>query len=176
MIRLAGLADVDAIIALEHTAREAAHWSLAEYALILRGPEEGAALRRWSYVFESEAGSSQDGSLLGFIVVKLLRVGGEAQAEIENLAVAATARRRGVGSALCRAALQRLQEEGAETVELEVRAGNSGAVELYSRLGFETAGIRPDYYSNPKEDARLFRVHLPVPNGESAGLIMRIDG
>jgi ribosomal protein S18 acetylase RimI-like enzyme len=174
MIRLAGPADMDAMIALQHAAPEAAHWSAAEYAAILRKQDSGA-LRRWCYLFENEAGlfesktgvegkvasGSRDGGLLGFIVVKLLRVGGEAMGEIENLAVAAAARRRGVGAALCRAALGRLHDEGVATVELEVRAGNRAALALYRRLGLEATGIRLDYYSNPTEDAHLLRGRLP---------------
>jgi len=169
MIRLATPEDATAIFALEQTVQEAAHWSAAEYAQMLQPQDEKTALRRWVYVCE-------DGGVAGFIVVKLLRMGKEAQAEIENLAVSPAARRRGTGSALCRKALQELHREGARRVELEVRAGNLAALALYRSMGFETTGIRPDYYSKPKEDAQLLCARLPVPDIESAGLIMRIDG
>jgi ribosomal-protein-alanine N-acetyltransferase len=36
-----------------------------------------------------------------------------------------------------------------------VRAGNAGALRLYTRLGFYVAGTRRNYYSNPVEDALI---------------------
>jgi ribosomal protein S18 acetylase RimI-like enzyme len=121
---------------------------------MLQPEDAGAALRRWVYVDQGEDG------LLGFIVVMLLRVGGEVQAEIENLAVSPVARRRGTGTGLCRRALQELGAAGAKVVELEVRAGNAAALALYRGLGFETTGMRADYYSSPTEDAQLLRAQL----------------
>lgn len=43
---------------------------------------------------------------------------------------------------------------------LEVRAGNLPAVELYRSAGFQIAGIRHDYYSQPTEDAVRMRKPL----------------
>jgi [ribosomal protein S18]-alanine N-acetyltransferase len=149
MIRKATAADADALLTLERSVPEAAHWSAAEYA---QQPEdEKAALRRWIFVAE------ENEALLGFIAVKLLRIGDQAQAEIENLAVSLTARRHGVGSALCAAALEACGAAGAQTVELEVRAGNRAALGLYARFGFRQTGIRAGYYAHPAEDAVLLR-------------------
>jgi ribosomal-protein-alanine N-acetyltransferase len=154
MIRRATPADADALLALERSVREAAHWSTAEYVQILHPEMQETTLQRWIFIAEeSEA-------LLGFIVVKLLRTGEQAQAEIENLAVSPAARRRGTGSALCAAALEACRAAGAQYAELEVRAGNRAALGLYARLGFEQAGIRTGYYANPKEDAVLLRISL----------------
>ena len=44
---------------------------------------------------------------------------------------------------------------GANRATLEVRASNEGALRLYERLGFHTAGRRPNYYSSPVEDALI---------------------
>jgi len=153
MIRRAVAADAAALLALERSVAEAAHWSDAEYAQILQD-DDGAALRRWIFVVVEEE------ALLGFIVVKLLRAGDVIEAEIENLAVAAGARRRGLGAALCGAAVDGLSEAGARVVELEVRAGNGAAIGLYTGLGFEQTGVRVGYYANPKEDAVLLRFRV----------------
>lgn len=154
MIRRAVASDVDALLALEHSVPEAAHWSTAEYLQILNPEKHETALQRWIFAAE------ESGELLGFIVVKLLRADGQAQAEIENLAVSLAARRRGTGSALCAAALEACSTAGAQSTELEVRAGNRAAIGLYMRLGFEEAGVRAGYYANPKEDAVLLRISL----------------
>jgi len=158
MIRRAVAADAAALLALERSVDGAAHWSIAEYAQILQVGDEAAALRRWAFVAAEEI-------LLGFIVLKLLRVGNETQAEIENLAVAAGARRRGVGAALCRAAVEAAQAAGARLVDLEVRAGNQAAIGLYAGLGFVPAGLRPGYYTNPAEDAVLLEYRLTADRG-----------
>jgi ribosomal-protein-alanine N-acetyltransferase len=153
IIRRGVAADMDALLALERSVPEAAHWSPAEYVQILHPESQEAALRRWIFVAE-------DGELKGFIVVKLLRAGQQMLAEIENLAVSTAARRKGTGSALCTAALEACRAVGARAVELEVRAGNSAAIGLYTRLGFEQTGIRAGYYTHPKEDAVLLRISL----------------
>lgn len=42
-------------------------------------------------------------------------------------------------------------------IELEVRASNMAALELYRRFGFEAVGLRRRYYRQPTEDAVLMR-------------------
>lgn len=49
---------------------------------------------------------------------------------------------------------------------LEVRYGNKRAHRLYERLGFDIYNIREDYYSQPKEDAYLMDLYLPVKTRE----------
>ena len=38
---------------------------------------------------------------------------------------------------------------------LEVRVSNRSAQELYARLGFRSAGVRPRYYMDNREDALI---------------------
>lgn len=47
-----------------------------------------------------------------------------------------------------------------QTLLLEVRASNQAAVSLYQQAGFQQAGRRPNYYSDPVEDAALMRLTL----------------
>ena len=74
---------------------------------------------------------------------------------INSLAVAPALRRQGVGSELMRAVLAKAREEGATKATLEVRRSNEPARALYERLGFDVEAIRPDYYTNPREDALI---------------------
>lgn len=73
--------------------------------------------------------------------------------EILLVAVAPTARRRGVGRALVEALLARAN---ARSAHLEVRASNAAAIALYERTGFVAAGRRPRYYEGG-EDAITMR-------------------
>jgi ribosomal-protein-alanine N-acetyltransferase len=45
--------------------------------------------------------------------------------------------------------------EGVKRATLEVRRSNVPAQKLYERLGFVQAGVRPDYYTQPAEDALI---------------------
>ncbi len=74
---------------------------------------------------------------------------------INNVAVLPQYRGRGMGSALMRFVLQEARRLGASRATLEVRASNAQAGRLYERLGFHVAGIRPNYYSSPVEDALI---------------------
>ncbi len=71
---------------------------------------------------------------------------------IDNIAVHPDARRHGVASALldvyCRFGAANLA-----FLTLEVRASNAPAIGLYEKYGFQQAGIRPNYYQQPREDA-----------------------
>ena len=74
---------------------------------------------------------------------------------INSLAVAPGRRRAGLATRLMRDVLARAKEEGAVRATLEVRRSNEAARALYERLGFVVEAIRPDYYTNPREDALI---------------------
>jgi ribosomal-protein-alanine N-acetyltransferase len=150
-VRLAVEGDLGRVWELERGCETAPHWGLGEYQRILIG--EGAAeglVRRCLLVADGADG------VIGFAVGK---VAGEL-AELESVAVAEGARRRGVGAALCRAVMDWCRDEGAEEMELEVRAESAGARRLYAALGFAEIGMRAGYYERPKEDAVLMRAGL----------------
>jgi [ribosomal protein S18]-alanine N-acetyltransferase len=50
----------------------------------------------------------------------------------------------------------------AETMFLEVRPSNSGAIALYQKLGFNEIGTRKGYYpaENGREDAIMYALEL----------------
>ncbi|MBI5161135.1 MAG: ribosomal protein S18-alanine N-acetyltransferase [Micrococcales bacterium] len=71
---------------------------------------------------------------------------GSGTADIQTLAVAPWARRRGLGRAILRALLAEAEARGAGEVLLEVRADNPEARALYTSEGFEEIAQRPRYY------------------------------
>lgn len=150
-VRLASAADLGDVIQLERATAEAPHWAEAEYAAML-GPASGV-VRRCLFVAEGELG------LIGFAVGKVIGIG-ESSSELESVAVGTLARRGGVGRMLCTAVINWCRAQGAMAIELEVRAASTGAIALYSGLGFVAKGRRPRYYKEPVDDALLMRLDL----------------
>jgi ribosomal-protein-alanine N-acetyltransferase len=149
LIRGASSADLEAIHALEQACAEAPHWSRTAWQSILSHDHETALLQT-AFVAEH-----QDG-LWGFAAGTCA---GEL-AELESVAVSESARRQGVGKALCRRVIDWSREMGALTIQLEVRASSEGALSLYRSLGFVEQSRRRQYYQNPIEDAILMAAPL----------------
>jgi ribosomal-protein-alanine N-acetyltransferase len=82
----------------------------------------------------------------------LMRVSGE-EAELLSLDVLPIARHRGIASGILQEALRRAASLGAREVYLEVDTGNAPARALYDRAGFETRGLRKNYYR--RSDGRM---------------------
>jgi [ribosomal protein S18]-alanine N-acetyltransferase len=147
-------ADLARVMRLEQEIAEAPHWTAAEYGAIVDSGRFAGAIRRCLFVAESEAG------LLGFAVGKVLVSEAVSLGELESVAVGVSTRRSGVGRMLCEAVIRWCVERGATEVELEVRAGSTGAIALYRGLGFVAVGERSSYYRDPVEDALLMQLRL----------------
>lgn len=132
------------MMALERHAATAAHWSALQHQAAL----DGTRPRRLALVIEEES------RVCGFLVARVV----DQEWEIENLAVAGEARRRGLGTRLLGEFLGRVQGEGAEAVFLEVRESNHAARQLYEKWAFVESGRRSQYYQHPREDAILYRL------------------
>ena len=76
------------------------------------------------------------------------------EADMMNIAVADTHRRRGIARALVEELIRQLD---AYQLSLEVRSSNAPAIALYEALGFVQVGLRKNYYRKPKEDALILR-------------------
>lgn len=76
--------------------------------------------------------------------------------EITNVMVLAAYRGRGIAGRMLKALLEKGRDLGADDFTLEVRVSNEAAIKLYESLGFASEGIRPGFYSNPKEDAAIY--------------------
>ena len=85
-------------------------------------------------------------SLSGFVLAR--EVAGEA--EILTIAVNEKTARYGLGWRLMQAAMREASARGGESMFLEVDDGNTAALALYRKLGFEKAGERPAYYADDR--------------------------
>jgi len=68
-----------------------------------------------------------------------------------NIATHPERRRRGYARRLLDLALAHARGRGGESVTLEVRASNTGAIALYAAMGFEIVGSRPRYYGDGED-------------------------
>lgn len=143
-IRSAASADLPAMMSLEKHPATAAHWTAQQYEALFRGhsPE------RRALIIEDESG------LQGFVIARVV----DREWEIENIAVAGPARRRGLGTRLLGELLDQARGRGADAVFLEVRESNRAARALYEKWAFLESGRRPGYYKDPEEDALLYRL------------------
>ena len=83
---------------------------------------------------------------------------------VMNVAVAHAYRRRGIASALLERLFDITSTDPRRGYTLEVRVSNTGAIQLYERLGFEARGIRRGYYTDNREDALImWREPTPTP-------------
>ena len=143
-IRPATLADLPAMMSLEKHSATAAHWSAEQYAALFGGSNPG----RVALIMIEES------RVQGFVIARV--VGDEW--EIENIAIAGPARRRGLGTRLLGELLDMARAQGAAAMFLEVRESNQAARALYEKWAFLESGRRPAYYQDPQEDAILYRL------------------
>jgi ribosomal protein S18 acetylase RimI-like enzyme len=76
------------------------------------------------------------GAVVGSLTLVVFRIPTGVRAWIEDVVVDDSARGKGVGEALNRAALDRARAEGATTVDLTSRPSREAANRLYQRIGF----------------------------------------
>lgn len=96
------------------------------------------------------------------IGMAICRVVGD-EAELLTVAVDSAHRRRGAARLLLGAVIDRVRDEGARTLFLEVAADNPHARALYDSMGFGTIGLRTGYYARvgrPAVDAVVMRLNL----------------
>lgn len=146
-VRAARPSDLSAVVAVEQ----------ASFTTPWSGPTFTALFQRRSVLFRVLEGP--DGRLLGHGI--LWWVGDEG--ELANLAVTPDARGRGGGRLLLDALLAEGMARGVRRVLLEVRESNEPALRIYRARGFRQVGVRRDYYTNPREDARVLALELPDP-------------
>ena len=150
-LRRAVVDDVPAIMELERSTFVTDAWSERSMRSEVTG-EHGYYL----VAFEPSAPKRIDG------YAGLLAPRGGGEGDIQTIAVAPHARRRGLGRELMLALLAEARDRGAREVFLEVRADNPGAQALYRELGFEEIGVRPKYYQPDGVDAVVMRLGDPA--------------
>lgn len=77
------------------------------------------------------------------------------EGEITNVAVHYDFRGKGIAKRMLETLLIESSAKGIRAFTLEVRAGNRPAIELYRGFGFQTEGVRTDFYERPVEDALI---------------------
>lgn len=77
------------------------------------------------------------------------------EAHLLNICLKKEWQNQGLGGAVMHYVIERLKSERVKRIFLEVRPSNLGALALYNKLGFETIGVRKDYYPafQSREDA-----------------------
>ncbi|MDI7278212.1 MAG: GNAT family N-acetyltransferase [Anaerolineae bacterium] len=74
--------------------------------------------------------------IVGTLTLALFRIPTGLRAWIEDVVVDSASRGKGIGEALCRAAIERAAAAGARTVDLTSRPSREAANRLYRRVGF----------------------------------------
>ena len=142
-LRVLELADIPSVCRLVAAAPGAAQWPTGVYGELVRPPNAAFVV----------AGCS---GVLGFIAIRMV----SDEAEILNLAVVESHRRRGLASELLRMAESRAKALGAVVLFLEVRESNLAAIRFYERRGFVRCGRREEYYREPEEAALVMKKKL----------------
>jgi [ribosomal protein S18]-alanine N-acetyltransferase len=122
---------------------------------------------------QDRLGGGAESAILGYhcfwIVFEELR--------LMNLVVRGSMRRQGVGRELVLEACRLGIKQAASRAILEVRASNHAAQSLYTHMGFMQVGQRPQYYTNPTEDALLMEMNpLVLPGRRQPGSVCRPGG
>jgi len=134
--------------------------------------EEQSGLSRWgwaAYYAELQGGNRElmlvakplpvhvdKPSIAGYIVAR--ETAGELH--INNVAVRDQYRRHGYGALLLSRVLDEARKKRATAAFLEVRDANLAAQALYKKCGFRAIAKRPNYYSDPLEDAVVMTLDL----------------
>ncbi len=163
------------MIDLERQSPAAGHWSGNQYQTLFAATNqksegqksedqksEDQKSERFAWVAEDEEAAQPERlaptspEILAFLIAHRV----DRAWELENVVVAATARRRGIGQQLLGELIEEVRSAQGSEISLEVRQSNRDARSLYRKKGFEEVGLRKGYYSNPPEDAILCRLRF----------------
>lgn len=135
-IRELGYSDLPQVISIERRAFSTP-WSLAMFVLEVSKPT-GVCLAALDIA---------SARVLGYLILSRY----DTVWHLMNIAVDPRRRREGIARGLLDAMIAAAGPASEYT--LEVRTSNTGAIALYERFGFRSAGTRPRYYRDTGEDA-----------------------
>jgi ribosomal-protein-alanine N-acetyltransferase len=144
-IRRLAYSDLPQVISVERRAFPTP-WSLAMFVLELSKPG-GVCL---GAVRDAGTAGEAGGRIVAYCICSRY----DLVWHLMNIAVDPDHRREGLATALLTGLLHRVGGDDAR-VTLEVRESNQGAIDLYERFGFRSAGIRRRYYQDNGEDALI---------------------
>lgn len=148
--------DVAAVHAIQAQCPLAGQWKPQDYLELAREPGGSILI--------GEIEDFNPPLIAGFAAIQLVLD----EAELRNLVIHSSHRRKGIGRALLARVIQQLQESGARKLFLEVRPSNQPARRFYAAAGFRLEYTRPDYYHDPSEDALVMVLEIPHPSGQTA--------
>ena len=138
---------------------------------------EECSLSPWSsndYIDESKRNDStllrledETCETIGFLVGRrVLSASSETHfdAEIYNIGVRQVFQRRGCGKILLEEFLKRCISEMVETIWLDVRISNRGAISFYKEFGFMEFTVRKGFYTDPGEDGMVMKLNIGKQN------------
>lgn len=140
--------DVPAVMALEQEA--------------FKNPWSTELLRRelshdWSTILLVEEPLERGGvELVGLCIFWIVHD----EVHVLNVATAVRHRRRGIARVVIAESLARGRKRGCTLATLEVRRSNEAAIGLYKSFGFRPVGVRPNYYTEEREDAIVMVLDL----------------
>lgn len=147
-VRAAGVADLEALVALEEECEGADAWSRTLLSDGLAG-----AVPTVSYLV-----AEGDRGVVGYAVVSCV----DDIADLQRIGVTSQLRRSGVGSQLLDQAFAVARREGAQRLLLEVRENNRAAIAMYAAYGFVEIDRRQRYY---RDGTTAIVMRLPVAKG-----------
>jgi ribosomal-protein-alanine N-acetyltransferase len=151
-IRAFRIEDLAALYAVQLKCPQAAQWREDDYLELSRDAN--------STVLLAEIEATGFTAVAGYAV--FYRTVDEA--ELRNIAIDPSQRRKGLARALLAAGFRALQDGGVRQLFLEVRSFNQSAISLYTSMEFHPLYTRHDYYHDPIEDALVMARDLaPAP-------------
>ena len=138
--------DIEPVMSIEESVFESTAWSAAQFWGELAHDDR-------AYVVMDD-----DEGVVGYAGLMVR----PPTADVQTIAVAPRARRRGLATAMLRHLLEVAEASGCREVMLEVRADSAGAVALYEIHGFEVIARRTSYYG-PGLDALIMRRARETP-------------
>lgn len=160
-VRRAQAADIPAMLELERENPTSVNWSHEHYENLFRSaaPEPSRYL---VLVVEdrSESKSVTESTKTPSVVAFLAAHHVDSDWDLQYIVVGKESRRMGLGTYLLDEFISYVRATSGSRIFLEVRESNHAARALYRKAGFEQAGLRKSYYSNPAEDAILLRLSL----------------
>ncbi|KQO67123.1 MULTISPECIES: N-acetyltransferase [unclassified Methylobacterium] len=148
-IRPATLADLDALVALEH----AAFASDRAERRAIRHAIRSASMSLLVALTHDAAGQA---TLVGSATLERRR--GSRSARLSSIAVSPARAGLGLGSLVLDAAEADARSHGCARLRLEVRADNGAGIRLYERRGYTRFAAIPDYYEDGMEAWRYEKI------------------
>jgi ribosomal protein S18 acetylase RimI-like enzyme len=141
VIRQAGIADLEALNDIEQRCFHS----------------DRITRRQWRYLLTRAHADTlvaeDDDGLCGYVLLLYNRA--TSVARLYSIAVAESARSKGLGKVLVEGAERAAREQGRAYVRLEIRRDNNASLRLFGGLGYRRFGVLDDYYEDHMQAIRL---------------------